>query len=107
MEAIDPDRSVKVVPFLYLSKDLSLDGVPFGISLDKEEAPAGGDLKVHALKVVQKTLHSPDTYQVFEIAKKAGEGDDDISDRGNFGVFALNVVDMKNVKIWQPERVLE
>ena len=37
MEAIDPDRSIKVVPFLYLSKDASLEAVPFGITLDKSE----------------------------------------------------------------------
>ena len=37
VEAIDPERSIKVVPFLYLSKDSSLDAIPFGITLDKEE----------------------------------------------------------------------
>ena len=31
VEAIDPERSIKVVPFLYLSKDENLEAVPFGI----------------------------------------------------------------------------
>lgn len=56
VEAINEDRSVKVVPFLYLSKDASLEAVPFGISLDKEDAEGGE--KIQGVKIVQKTLHS-------------------------------------------------
>ena len=104
VEAIDPERQVKVVPFLYLSKDASLEAVPFGISLDKEE-DEGDDLKVHGVKIVQKTLHSEDSYQVFEFAKKR-QGDDEPM-KGDFGVFALNIKEMKDVEIWQPELVLE
>lgn len=26
---------------------------------------------------------------------------------GDFGVFALNIADMKNVEVWQPELVME
>ena len=56
VEAIDPERTVKVVPFLYLSKDASLDATPFGISLDKEEVD--DQVSIHGVKVVQKTLHT-------------------------------------------------
>ena len=65
VEAIDPERMVKVAPFLYLSKDASLEAVPFGIALDKEEDKEidGPDsVKIHGVKVVQKTLHSESSY---------------------------------------------
>ena len=93
VEAIDPERTVKVAPFLYLSKDASLNAVPFGIALDKEEDKelTGADsIKIHGVKVVQKTLHSDESYQIFELAKQS-EG---VSDTGDFGVFALNIEDI-------------
>ena len=42
-----------------------------------------------------------ETYQVFEFGKK----DDKIGD--HFGVFALNIAEMNDISIWQPERVIE
>ena len=65
VEAIDPERSVKVVPFLYLRKDKSLEAVPYGISLDKTEK--ADQVSIHGIKVVQKTLHTDDSYQIFEL----------------------------------------
>ena len=65
VEAIDPERTVKVVPFLYLRKDKSLEATPYGISLDKTEE--ADKVSIHGIKVVQKTLHSDDSYQVFEL----------------------------------------
>jgi len=62
VEAIDPERSIKVVPFLYLRKDKSLEALPYGISLDKTELPDSDDVNIHGAKVVQKTLHSADSY---------------------------------------------
>ena len=50
IEAIDSTRTVKAVPFLYLSKDSTLEAVPFGITLDKEETES--DVKIHGVKVV-------------------------------------------------------
>ena len=46
-------------------------------------------------------MHSDDSYQIFEIAKKSPAGE------GSFGIFALNTAEIKDVKIWQPELVLE
>ena len=52
-----------------MSKDQGgLDGVPYGITLDKDEQSES----VQGIKVVQKTLHSMETYQVFEFGKKDG-----------------------------------
>lgn len=62
IEAIDAERSVKVVPFLYLRKDQSLDAVPYGITLDKEELDDGGKVQIHGVKVVQKTLDSEQSF---------------------------------------------
>ena len=50
IEAIDPDRSVKVVPFLYLRKDQSLEAVPYGITLDKQEEE--NKVSIHGVKVL-------------------------------------------------------
>lgn len=51
------------MPFLYLRKDKALDAVPFGITLEKTEAD--DSVIVKAVKIVQKTLHTADSYQVF------------------------------------------
>ena len=82
VEAIDTSRSIKAVPFLYLRKDTSLEAVPYGIILDRKETN-GNPENIKGVKVVQKTLHSEESYQVFEVAKS---GRDD----SEFGFFALN-----------------
>ena len=82
------------MPFLYLSKDDSLMSVPFGISLDREEE--GGEAKILGVKIVQKTLHSESSYQIFELGKQGTDPSDD------FGFFSLNIATMNDVKIWQP-----
>ena len=46
-------------------------------------------------------MHSDSSYQIFEIAKNSPAG------QGDFGIFAVNTAEIKDVKIWQPELVLE
>ena len=51
VEAIDPERQVRVVPFLYLSKPPGIrGGVPYQLSVDKNDED-----KVNGVKIVQKT----------------------------------------------------
>ena len=90
VEAIDPERQVRVVPFLYLSKPPGIrGGVPYQLSVDKNDED-----KVNGVKIVQKTQHSEDSYQVFEFAKVTN------SQEGNFGVFAINTEDLQHFAIW-------
>ena len=103
--AIDKERAVKVVPFLYLSKDAGLEAVPFGIALDKEETngeDGESSVAIHGVKVVQKTLHTEESYQTFEFSKKSA----DLNQEGDFGVFALNINDTPEAKIWQPDIIM-
>lgn len=101
MEAIDQERAVKVVPFLYLSKDQKLKSVPFGISLDKSEDE--DSVQIHGINILQKTLHSESSYQVFEVGH-----DGETTKEGDFGVFALNIEETEEgPKIWQPELILD
>ena len=89
---------------MYLRKDKSLEALPFGISLDKTEEALNQEessVSIHAIKILQKTLHTSDSYQVFEVFKQSEE-----KSGRNFGVFALNTSDLKGVEPWQPDLVI-
>ena len=66
------------------------------MSVDKDD-----DDTVFGAKIVHKTLHSQDSYQIFEFAKVNQTGD------SNFGVFAINTASLETLPIWQPEELLQ
>lgn len=68
--------------------------MPYQLHIDKDE-----DESIHGAKIVQKTQHSDESYQIFEFA--------DVSRKSNFGVFAINTDDLKYFVIWQPETLLK
>lgn len=51
-------------------------------------------MKIFGVKIVQKTLHSESSYQIFELGKEASDSS------GDFGLFALNLAQINDVKIW-------
>ena len=73
-----------MVPFLYLSKPAGIrGGVPYQLQVDKNSED-----RVRGVKIVQKTQHSADSYQVLEFAKVKDTRE------SNFGVFAINTEDL-------------
>ena len=96
VKALDPERQVKAIPFFYVSKLPGVDGgMPYQMSVDKQE-----DDSIFSAKIVHKTLHSQDSYQIFEFAKVNQTAEN------NFGVFAINTASLETLPIWQPEVLL-
>ena len=70
--------------------------MPYQMSVDKQE-----DDSIFSAKIVHKTLHSQDSYQIFEFAKVNQTAEN------NFGVFAINTASLETLPIWQPEVLLQ
>ena len=78
---------IKVVPFFYLTK--VNQPMSFTVTADRE------DTIISQIKVIQKTMDSVDSYQVFEFGN------------GDLALFRLNLNDLEGVDTWQIDKLMD